>query len=226
MFPLQLLTVFASAALLVSASPAFKDPCCDTSAAKLDLPSNQNALVTPTTAPLFVTLGVGVQNYTCNAPTLTYTSIGAVAALFDISCLDKTPVFAYIQTVAFKIWSALSAGLAATNIGSKMGAPGLLGFHYFVPSPTGTGISPIWDFTSTGKFAGNSSAFVIGSKFGDIAAPTDSAMNVDWLELKNLQGSLASKIFRIDTVNGQPPTSCAAGSADISIKYTAKYFLY
>ncbi|KAJ7932188.1 hypothetical protein B0H13DRAFT_1593653 [Mycena leptocephala] len=225
MLPFQLLTAFASAALLVSAGPAFKDPYCDTSTDKLDLPSNQTALVTPTTAPLFVTLGVGVQNYTCNASTLAYTSIGAVAALFDISCLDKTPVFANIQTVAFKFWSALPAGLTAASIGRKMGAPGLLGFHYFVPSPTGS-ISPIWDFTSTGKFAGNSSAFVIGSKFGDIAAPTDSAKNVDWLELKNLQGSLASKIFRIDTVNGQPPTSCVAGSANISIKYTAKYFLY
>jgi hypothetical protein len=87
MFPLQLLTVFASAALLVSASPAFKDQCCDTSAAKLDLPSNQNALVTPTTAPLFVTLGVGVQNYTCNASTLTYTFVAAPSCTIDLTYL-------------------------------------------------------------------------------------------------------------------------------------------
>lgn len=77
MLPFQLLTAFASAALLVSAGPAFKDPYCDTSTAKLDLPSNQTELVTPTTAPLFVTLGVGVQNYTCNASTLAYTSVAA-----------------------------------------------------------------------------------------------------------------------------------------------------
>ncbi|KAF7336173.1 hypothetical protein MVEN_02164800 [Mycena venus] len=226
MFSFQLLSALASAALLVSAAPAPKDNCCDTSAAKMDLPGNQTQLVAPTTAPLFVAIGVGVQNYTCSASTLKYTSTGAVASLFDISCIDKTPAFATIQTTAFKAWSALSAGISATTIGSKIGAPGLLGYHYFVPSPTGAGISPKWDFTSTGKLAGNSTAFVIGSKVGDITAPTNSATNVDWLALNNLQGSLASKIFRIDTVGGQPPTSCVAGSADISVKYTAKYYLY
>jgi hypothetical protein len=80
-------------------------------------------------------------------------------------------------------------------------------YHYFVPAPSGTGLSPKWDFTSTGKFAGNSTAFILAAKAGDILAPTDSATNVDWLALNNVQGSLASKVFRVDTVNGQPPTS-------------------
>ncbi|KAJ6577763.1 hypothetical protein B0H19DRAFT_1020250 [Mycena capillaripes] len=233
MFSFQLLSALSSAALLVSAAPAGApavppkgELCCDTSAAVMDLPSGQTQLVAPTTAPLFVALGVGVQNYTCSASTLKYTSTGAVASIFDISCIDKTPAFATIQTTAFKAWSVAPASLTATTIGSKIGVPTLLGFHYFVPSPSGTGLSPKWDFTSTGKFAGNSSAFILAAKAGDITAPTDSATNVDWLMLNNVQGSLASKVFRIDTVNGQPPTSCVAGSADISVKYTAKYYLY
>ncbi|KAJ7485728.1 hypothetical protein FB451DRAFT_1350190 [Mycena latifolia] len=231
MFAFQLLSTLSSVALLVSAAPAFPAPpakgqCCDTSAAIMDLPTNQTQLVSPTTAPLYVALGVGIQNYTCSATTLKYTSIGAVASLFDISCIDKTPAFATVQTTAFKAWSAVPAGISANTIGTKIAAPTLLGFHYFVPSPSGTGISPMWDFTSTGKNAGNATAFVIAAKAGDILAPTDSATNVDWLALNNVQGSLASKIFRVDTVNGQPPTSCVAGSADISVKYTAKYYLY
>ncbi|KAF8157703.1 hypothetical protein K438DRAFT_1620560 [Mycena galopus ATCC 62051] len=235
MFSFQLLSVLASAALLVAAAPVTPSPkspapgpgeCCDTSAAKMDLPTNQTVLVSPTTAPLFVALGVGVQNYTCTATTSKYTSIGAVASLFDISCLDQTPAFATIQTSAFSKWSATSSGASANTIGSLVGAPNLLGYHYFVTSPSGTGLSPKWDFTSTGRFAGNSSAFVIGAKTGDLAAPTNPAVNVDWLQLANAEGSLASEIFRIDTVNGQPPTSCVAGSADISVKYAAKYFLY
>ncbi len=149
--------------------------------------------------------------------------------MFDISCIDKTPAFATVQTTAFKAWSATPARLSATTVGSKVGAPNLLGvcshplrlilvlidskqYHYFVTSPSGTGISPKWDFTSTGKFAGNSSAFVLGAKTGDLPAPTDSATNVDWLMLNNVEGSLASKVFRIDTVNGQPPTSVSAVS--------------
>ncbi|KAJ6461223.1 hypothetical protein C8R47DRAFT_1159599 [Mycena vitilis] len=228
MFSFQLLSALSSAALLVSAAPAAPaiGASCPTSGAVMDLPAGQTALVNPTTAPLFVALGVGIQNYTCTASTLKYTSTGAVASLFDISCLAKTPIFGSIQNAAFSAWSAVPASVTATTIGSKIGAPALLGFHYFVPSPSGTGLSPKWDFTSTGKFAGNSSAFVLAAKAGDVVAPTVPATNVDWLALNNVQGSLASKIFRVDTVNGQPPTSCVAGSADISVKYTAKYYLY
>jgi hypothetical protein len=39
----------------------------------MDLPSGQTQLVAPTTAPLFVALGVGIQNYTCTTATLKYT---------------------------------------------------------------------------------------------------------------------------------------------------------
>ncbi|KAJ7308774.1 hypothetical protein DFH08DRAFT_900066 [Mycena albidolilacea] len=227
MFSFQLLSTLASTALLVSAAPSLpKAAGCDTSAATLSLPANQTQLVAPTTAPLFVALGVGVQNYTCTAATLKYASVGAVASIFDISCIDKTPAFATIQTTAFNAWSAAPAGVSPDTVGGKIGAATLLGYHYFVPAPSGTGLSPKWDFTSTGKFAGNSTAFILAAKAGDILAPTDSATNVDWLALNNVQGSLASKVFRVDTVNGQPPTSCVAGSADISVKYTAKYYLY
>ncbi|KAJ6555834.1 hypothetical protein B0H19DRAFT_1261982 [Mycena capillaripes] len=206
MLALQLLGAL-SGALLASSSPLV-GRSCSTSKAVMDLPANQTALVTPTTDPLFVALGVGVQNYTCSSATSTYASIGAVASLFDISCLESTRVFGSIQTLA------------------GVGTPFLLGFHYFVTSPSGTGISPKWDFTSTGNFVGNANAFVLGAKVGDVLAPKNSATNVDWLALNNVQGSLASKIFRIDTVGGQPPTSCVPGSAPISVKYTAKYFLY
>ncbi|KAF7332934.1 hypothetical protein MVEN_02399300 [Mycena venus] len=225
MFSVQLLSAVVSGALLVSGKP-LDARGCDTSKAAIDLPANQTALVAPTTNPLFVMLGVGVQNYSCSSTTSTYTSIGAVASLFDISCLETQPQFATIQTTAFNVWSKIPSSVSATSIDSTVGAPFLLGFHYFVPSPSGTGISPKWDFTSTGSFAGDATAYVIGAKVGDIAAPTGSTTNVDWLALNGIQGSLASKIFRIDTVGGQPPTSCVPGSAPISVKYTAKYFLY
>ncbi|KAJ7484936.1 hypothetical protein B0H11DRAFT_2019305 [Mycena galericulata] len=197
---------------------------CNASRAVMNLPENQTVLVAPTSAPRFVLLGVGVQNYTCS--NTTFSSIGAVASLFDLSCLDDTPEFAKIQTTAFDIWAHEGPKVKATSIGARVGAPNLLGFHYFVTSPSGTGLSPKWDFTSTGKFAGNSTAFVLGAKVGDLPAPTDPAVNVDWLALDGVQGNLASKVFRIDTVNGQPPTSCTAGSPPISVKYTSKYFLY
>ncbi|KAJ7193506.1 hypothetical protein GGX14DRAFT_537525 [Mycena pura] len=217
-----------SAALLVSAVPApdaITD--CSTAPAEMDLAAGQTQLVSPTTAPLFVALGVGVQNYTCTATTSKYTSTGAVASLFDISCLDKfAPAFEEIQTIAFDVWKLLPA--SAPPLSPIIPLIHSNQFHYFITSPSGAGISPKWDFTSTGKFAGDASAFVLGAKVGDIVAPTNPATNIDWLALNNAGngGTLANHIFRIDTVNGQPPTSCTPGSADISVKYTAKYFLY
>jgi len=224
MFSFTLLSAlwFPLSVLLATAVPVYES--CDTSKAVMDLPPNQTALVAPTTDPLFVLLGVGVQNYTCSGTT--FASIGAVASLFDISCLAGTPRFATVQTAAFNIWDHAGKNVPANAIGPLVGAPNLLGFHYFVPSPSGTGLSPKWDFTAVGKFRGNSTAFVIGAKVGDIPAPTDPATNIDWLELDAIEGQLASEIFRIDTVNGQPPTSCVAGDAPISVKYTAKYFLF
>ncbi|KAJ7728345.1 hypothetical protein B0H16DRAFT_1734715 [Mycena metata] len=201
MFAFQLLSALSSAALLVAATPAGRahdHDTCSTAAAKMDLPANQTQLVSPTTDPLFVMLGVGVQNYTCILPE-------PLLHCSTISCLDTTPAFGVIQTLGFDFWKALPARVTADDLGAKIGPPLLLGFHYFVTSPSGTGLSPKWDFTSTGRFSRNSSAFVLGAKVGDITAPADPAVNIDWLALNNAEGSLASKIFRIDTVNGQPP---------------------
>jgi hypothetical protein len=41
--------------------------------------------------------------------------------------MAQTPLFANLQTVAFSAWSAAPAGLTATSIGTKIGAPALLG---------------------------------------------------------------------------------------------------
>ncbi|KAJ7142024.1 hypothetical protein C8R43DRAFT_1097646 [Mycena crocata] len=200
----------------VSAAPAFPGRAgltgCSTSAAVMDLPAGQTNLVAPSTAPLFVSLGVGVQNYTCNPTTLTYASAGAVASIFDISCMSTTPAFANIQTVAFNAWAAAPAGALPVSVGGKD--------HYFITAASGTGLSPKWDF------AASTGAFITAARANNIAAPTEPTKNVDWLVLNKVDGTLASQVFRIDTVGGQPPSSCTAGSADISVKYTSKYFLY
>jgi Protein of unknown function (DUF3455) len=89
-------------------------------------------------------------------------------------------------------------------------SPLVLGHHYFVknPTPGGTGVSPTFDFRADSQ-KGNPNAFVIASKVGDITSPVDPTTNVDWLELKAIdgQGSLAKYVFRILTVSGQPPSS-------------------
>ncbi|KAF7359913.1 hypothetical protein MVEN_00717200 [Mycena venus] len=193
MLSFQLIPLFfAFAAPLVSAGPPLfvrKYEGCDTSKAVMDLPPNQTTLVAPATAPLFVLLGVGVQNYTCSGTT--FASIGAVASLFDISCLAGTSKFASIQNTAFNVWDHVPSSVPSTAIGPLVGAPYLDGFHYFVTSPLRHGYLAQMGF-----------------------------------HLYRVAGDLASQVFRIDTVNGQPPTSCVAGSPPISVKYTSKYYLF
>jgi len=221
-----------SLASLLLAVPALALPKlsgCNLSNAKLSLPSNQTVLAQPTGAPSFVGLGVGVQNYTCNATSLTYSNVGAVAELFDISCLSGTPLFTTIQNGAFDLWDKAPASLTAQDIIQKLGSrPIILGQHYFVanplPAPGSPALSPKWDFTSDSE-KGNAQAFVIGAKVGDLPAPTGKS-DVDWLQLKSVEGELASTIYRVDTKSGQPPSSCTAGAPLLSVKYTAIYWFY
>jgi hypothetical protein len=119
-------------------------------------------------------------------------SAGAVAQLFDISCHIKSPMFDNIQDVAFARWQAtLGKDDCEGNI-SGMPLP-RMGDHYFVTPPTGTGISPVWDFRAFGRFKGNSAATVLAAKVANLPAP-DGTENVDWLQLKSISGDLATQV--------------------------------
>lgn len=138
--------------------------------------------------------------------------MGALAELFDASCLYGQSGFTDLSTTAFKAWNASTAtdvydSGAVMSAAHVMKSPSILGQHYYITNPvTGTGLSPKWDFTSN-AFAGNPAAYVVGSKVVDDPAPTNSAVNIDWIYLTNLTGILANEVYRIDTQGGQPPAS-------------------
>jgi hypothetical protein len=145
--------------------------------------------------------------------------------LFDISCLYGTPEFSKVQDDAYALWNEAPAGVSTQSVIQRLNQnPFVLGQHYYVPNPVAAtpAISPKWDFTSNAD-KGNSEAFVIGAKSGDLPAPTGSG-DIDWLQVKNVQGDLADMLYRLNTKAGQPPSSCTAGST-ISVKYTAQYWL-
>ncbi|KAJ7701163.1 hypothetical protein B0H17DRAFT_924844 [Mycena rosella] len=180
---------------------------CDISAAKISLPSNQRQLVAPAQGPSYIGLAIGTQNYTCES-TGTSTNVGAVAEIFDASCLYGAPEFSYIQEIAYSVWKLVPPSADISRVIAVLQTFNdtlVFGQHYFVTSPSGTGISPKWDFTSAG-LVGHPDAFVIAAKAGDISAPTGPA-DVDWLSLNKVQGDLATQIFRVNTVGGMPPDS-------------------
>ncbi|KIJ52260.1 hypothetical protein M422DRAFT_25933 [Sphaerobolus stellatus SS14] len=181
---------------------------CDVANVKAPLSSVN--LTTPPGTLEFIALGVGTQNYSCNAAG-TFSSIGAVAKLYDVSCfLD------FITGNTARLESALGH------------SPILLGHHYFINNPTGAaGVSPVFDFRADSEKR-NPDAFVVLSKTGDVPAPVDPTFNIDWLSLTAIpgEGSLATTIDRITTLGGQPPKSCTLGSDPIIVPYAATYWFY
>jgi len=135
-------------------------------------------------------------------------SIGAVADLFDISCLHGTRKFDKVQNDAYHIWQKChtldpSESNLEKDLCQKFRIP-LAGYHYFI-NDNGT-LRPKFDFTSTGPTKGNSDAYAVTTKAVDVPAP-NSLHDIDWLGLKGLSGKFADEVFRVDTRGGQPPTS-------------------
>ncbi|KAJ8586342.1 hypothetical protein M405DRAFT_875061 [Rhizopogon salebrosus TDB-379] len=199
--------------------------CCDLSSARLQVPGDQTQLVAPTYAPSYIAVSIGTQNYTCNTTTSAYTLLGAMAELFDSSCLYGTPAFDSAPTVMYDAWSAPGDFVTPQEVITTLGLlpnPAVLGQHYYVLNPVGPGLSPKWDFTSSGATVGNSNAYAVGIKVGDL--PSTDSSNIDSLMVKAIEGELASEIFRVKTNGGQPPSQCTAGDSNITVKYTAQYF--
>jgi len=67
-----------------------------------------------------------------------------------------------------------------------------MGSHFFNPPPSGTGISPVWDFRAVSA-KGNPDAFVLAAKVANIPAPS-GPKDVDWLQLKSVTGALATQV--------------------------------
>ena len=70
--------------------------------------------------------------------------------------------------------------------------PSFMGNHFFITSPSGTGLSPVWDYRA-GAAMENADAFVLAEKVAGVPAPM-SSQDVDWLQLKSVSGSLATQV--------------------------------
>jgi len=170
-----------------------------------------------------------------------------VALLFNIACIANTDLFQFVTELTLDEWERTDVtALQLIDSYISRNSSAALGVHEFVPNPAGSGVPlPQFDFRMTSVLGGNPKAFIIAVKIGDILAPSPST-DVDWVELKGVQGELATTVIRINTAGGQPPASvrdiplqealwgfrldesltvmqCKPGSPDISVKYSAAY---
>jgi hypothetical protein len=95
----------------------------------------------------------------------------------------------------------------------------ILGQHYFIEQDGE--LSPVWDFRANGPTTGNPKAIIVAKEAGHIPSPSGYP-NVDWVELSNVSGELADKVFRVYTVGGDPPESVSISRSAIVLSDATK----
>jgi hypothetical protein len=138
--------------------------------------------------------------------------------MFDISCLYGKPEFSTIQKDGFYDWAAyptfdpLEPG-PVQDMKDHYGITEDGGYYFVVQNGA---LVPVWDLRSNGPYAGNPNAIVFAQKYKSISSP-DGPVNIDWVELTKLSGGLANVIYRVATVQGQPPPT--VGSLNLCLSY-------
>lgn len=183
---------------------------CDVSAMQQPKPAT-TPLPSPAGKLVMIALGKGTQNYTCptpNNPTATPTAVGALATLYNYSCVAANANEQernYIDTAAEKM-EAKNPLLAMLPV---------VGKHYFSDATT-----PTFDLTAYGvtHFKKNASS----------PAPTTQTNAVPWLYLKQAANENTDmlEVYRLDTNNGAAPAACGDNTGAFQVDYTAEYWFY
>ncbi|PYI34300.1 hypothetical protein BP00DRAFT_484840 [Aspergillus indologenus CBS 114.80] len=191
----------------------------------------------------FIALGRGTQNYTCpstnssTAPTAT----GAVATLYDVSCIAATPknhghqflhaLPGFIRPIPQEILAFYAVLLSQSAI---------IGEHYFsAPQSSSTSITaaaaataaamPVFDLrpATFGKQGGRyESNWVKAKKVESVNAPGGGDGDVPWLKMVGVEGSGIKEIYRVHTAGGMSPATCAAHEGEFGVEYAAEYWFY
>lgn len=192
-----------------------------------------NVLLSNTTLPappsgqklLFVGVGRGTQNYTCDTsnPSSAPVAVGAVATLYNAGCVAAQ--FPDIFDLVPDILLQFSGRSAAPSTVLSFSDSNILGHHYFTDSTT-----PVFNLGSTG-------GLVVAKKTGSCNAPPGSPAGqasstspgaVAWLYLQSQTGTTGNvkTVYRTGTAGGMQSSTCTNQPASFSVEYAAKYWFY
>lgn len=174
--------------------------------------------------PVAVVLGVGTQNYTCSSPTATPTPNGALATLYDISCLvGAYPKAAHsLGTVVMRAGLHTLQDVAKGNVPLGLGYP-KVGEHHFAPDAM-TAVFNVQLGKRCLKF--------VGGRVEGIAAPGNALEGtIDWLKLGRKPGSERESrgvkfVYRVYTAGGKPPATCEGIKGEHTVNYATEYWFY
>ncbi|KAH8588527.1 hypothetical protein B0O99DRAFT_555123 [Bisporella sp. PMI_857] len=174
----------------------------------------------------YITMGRGVQNYTCASSTSADApkAIGALAVLYDITAITLlTPsIAAQISNIAVDM-TASSFILRGRPLDiPDVGSFPVIGDHFFLADGT-----PTFDLFDVGK-----RAFCkvppksINAPLSSVKGPAGFG-TVKWLALATKEESVGiATVYRVDTAGGNPPKTCENQPSVISIPYAAAYHFY
>ncbi|EPS33420.1 hypothetical protein PDE_08382 [Penicillium oxalicum 114-2] len=202
------------------------------------LPLNDTKKRLPTPSPglnlKFIALGRGAQNYTCTSSNALRehseedkpVAVGAVATLFDASCIASTSLNLLHELPAVIGRAPLGpVALITEFLGEITNSPSLiLGEHYFNAAG-----EPTFNLTMGGL-----DAWIISKKNAAVTAPARVARNacpekgrdVAWLKLDKKQGEDVKEVYRVVTFQGSAPSTCAGQKERFQVDYAAEYWFY
>ncbi|KAI9886008.1 MAG: hypothetical protein M1823_002175 [Watsoniomyces obsoletus] len=201
--------------------PSFPNPPpCDLSKAVMPTAPTPLPPPGPGLKLAHVVIGRGTQNYTCanNSATTKPVAVGAVANLYNVSCLAAT------SPDALTYLSSSSLEYDVPSKDSQRMAPAqvfMSGHHYFLES------TPTFDVTTKRGSYG----YLQCKKDASSPPPADSVKgqhgegygSVPWLKLSDAGGSnIFKEVYRLNTAGGNPPPSCENQPKTFEIQYAAE----
>lgn len=168
-----------------------------------------------------IVLGRGTQNYTCASATSAPAPAGAVATLFDVSCLVQNPqsrlqLTNYITPTLLSMPSSQMESFLASSIPNANA-----GSHFFRD-----GTTPIFMIDTDG------SSIAAGKVAGSVAPPeargNQNGAAVDWLKLARKPAELIDgieEVYRVGTAGGRAPATCGMVGG-MTVDYVAEYWMY
>ncbi|KAJ5168425.1 uncharacterized protein N7482_004019 [Penicillium canariense] len=196
---------------------------------KIELPNPSSHL-----SLKYIALGRGTQNYSC--PTSAHSNhsreastpfaTGAVATLFDASCIASTSISllhempAVIGGAPLGSLTLLAELLSQTTNSSDL----IIGEHYFDAAGDpffNLGLSGSNDWMIAKKDASTTAPRRVHHVAGD-----DGSKDVAWLKLGLKDGHGLKEVYRVMTFEGSAPSTCVGQSDTILVEYAAEYWFY
>ena len=211
-------------------------PAC--SLASAQKPSSSLPPPSPGLVPYHIAVGRGTQNYTCPSggdPSAAPTALGAVALLFNASCL------AAINPNILALVPAAALSIPTPRLNSKVHFPteAFLSRPHYISDAT----TAVFNLHTSASNYGISFMRKIANVTAPASTPQKSNLGPDgskalpWLKLqvRDPNGDClpednkgVKEIYRVNTQGGSPPKTCAerGKTGDFTVEYSSEYWFY